>query len=256
MKIRFKVTVVSSAAALLCSAATLSHAAGRIDTTFDAGDFSGSSAVIDNAYMALPENTTFVYRSIGKDGCEVNDTTVTNVTPMIDGVETRQVHDVVYEDDDCDGTRGFLSEDTLDWYAEDVDKNVWYFGEDTKSYCDPTQPNVVCSTEGSWTAGMNDAEPGIVMLADPANGDSYRQEYAEEAQDMAKVLRTNARVDLVFENEIDPDSYHHCVVTKEWSPLEHGAIEHKFYCAGSGLLVVNELQGGPIRTELVAVNHP
>jgi hypothetical protein len=183
----------------------------------------------------------------------VNDVQVTDVTPTIDGVATRQLLDQVYEDDTCSGARDFLSESTLDWYAQDKMGNIWYFGEDTKSFCDPANPSEVCSTLGSWKAGVNGGAPGIVMLADPSPGDFYRQEDAAEAHDMAKVFRIDADVTLTFDNQIDPDSFTGCLITKEWSPLEHGAIEHKFYCPGKGLLLINELQSGTVRTELFDV---
>jgi hypothetical protein len=240
---------------LLSGADTVAYAGSQIDTSFESANFSANSAVIDNHYWPLPEGTTFFYRSVGKDGCQVNPVQVTDTTPEIAGVTTRQVHDQVYEDDDCDGGQDFLSEDTLDWYAQDRDGNIWYFGEDTKEYCNREQPDVVCSTEGSFVAGENGAAPGIVMLANPAPGDFYQQEFAEDAQDMAKVLRLNADVTLTYPNQIDPDEYSECLVTKEWSPLETGAIEHKYYCPGTGLVLINELQGGTVRTELVDVEQ-
>jgi hypothetical protein len=83
-----------------------------------------------------------------------------------------------------------------------VDGNVWYFGEDTKTFCNRDQPDVVCSTEGSFVAGEDGAAPGIVMLAQPTPGDFYQQEFAEDARDMAKVLRLNADVTLGFPNQI------------------------------------------------------
>jgi hypothetical protein len=61
-------------------------------------------------------------------------------------------------------TNGELTEDTFDWYAQDQDGNVWYLGEDTKEL----QGGQVVSTEGSWEAGVNGAEAGIIMWADPA----------------------------------------------------------------------------------------
>ena len=93
------------------------------------------------------------------------------------------------------------------------------------------------------------------MLANPTPGDFYQQEYADDAQDMAKVMRFNADVTLTFPNQIDPDEYSDCLVTKEWSPLEPGAVKQKFYCpsSGKGLLLNNEFQGGRVRTELVDV---
>jgi hypothetical protein len=167
--------------------------------------------------------------------------------------EAREVQDWVYVDEDCDGEPEFLSENTLDWYAQDDYDNVWYLGEYTEEYsCTPPLPGCT-STEGSWNADIPGAEPGIVMLANPTPGAFYRQEYlADMAEDMAKVLRVNARVALTFENNFGPDQqeYEDCVKTKEWSPLEIGVVEHKYYCDGQ-LLLVNELQGGTVRTELV-----
>jgi hypothetical protein len=251
--------------AVFCAATFLSgvapsavYAGGEVDTTFHRGDFAAdeSSATITNPYWPQPEGTTFTYRSVGKDGCEINPVQVTDTITTIDGVAARQLHDQVYEDADCDGTAdsGYPSEDTLDWYAQDTKGNIWYFGEDTASYCNPNDPQMVCTTMGSWKAGENGAKPGIVMLANPSPGAFYRQEYAEDAHDMAKVLRLNSSVTLGFDNSIDPDEYADCLITKEWSPLENGSIEHKYYCPGKGLMLIEELQSGPVRTELVGID--
>jgi hypothetical protein len=48
--------------------------------------------------------------------------TVTRNAPTRAGVRTVEVRDQVYEAD-------VLTEDTLDWYAQDDQGNVWYFGE-------------------------------------------------------------------------------------------------------------------------------
>jgi hypothetical protein len=248
--------VLGSGVFLLGLSGGTARAGGTIEPVFDAANFSNPT-VIDNPYWPLVPGTTFTYHSVAKDECQVNDITVTDVTPLIAGIMTRQVHDQVFEDDDCDGGRDFLSEDTLDWYAQDDDGNVWYMGEDTAEYCDRNDPNKVCSTEGSWTAGVDGAEPGFVMLADPTPGTSYSQEYLEgEAEDMAKILRTDAPVSLIFNNELDQDEYPGCLKTKEWSPLEAGAVEHKYYYPGVGLVLINELQGGTVRTELVNISGP
>jgi hypothetical protein len=252
--------ILCSGLVLLGTSGTVAQAGGALEPVFDAANFPSPPNIndIDNPYWPLVPGTTFTYRSVADDECQVNDVTVTDVTPLIDNILTREVHDQVFEDDDCDGGRDFLSEDTLDRYAQDNDGNLWYLGEDTAEYCDPSQPNMVCSTEGSWTAGVEGAEPGYVMLADPTTpGLSYPQEYlAGEAEDMAKILRNNALVSLVFDNELDQDEYPGCLVTKEWSPLEHGAIEHKYYYPGVGLVLINELQGGTLRTELVNITGP
>ena len=263
MNTHVKKLTVLGVGILLGGAGAAAYAGGKIDTTFAAGNFGSNSASIYNKYWPLNEGTTYTYVSVGKDGCEVNPVKVEGTADItIDGhvILTRTVHDQVYEDEDCLGIDSIkpdnLSEDTIDWYAQDKEGNIWYFGEDTKSFCTDGSGNV-CSTAGSWLAGEQGAAPGIVMLADPAPGDFYRQEYADEAHDMAKVLRLNADVTLTFPNNIKPETYTGCLITKEWSPLETGAIEHKYYCpdASGGLVLINELQSGTVRTELVDVQQ-
>jgi hypothetical protein len=251
---------------LLGLSGVVAHAGGLVDTTFDSATFPTPPAIndIDNPYWTLPASTTFVYYTmpkVGDEGCEINYVWVKDQTVTIAGVETREVQDWVYVDEDCDGVADFLSENTLDWYAQDNFDNVWYLGEYTEEYlCTPHTDPGCTSTEGTWTAGVDDAEPGIVMLAEPTPGDFYQQEYLEdEAEDVAKVLRVNARVVLTFDNPLalvqeEQDEHEDCVKTKEWSPLEIGVVEHKYYC-DSLLLLVNELQGGTVRTELVAVYY-
>jgi hypothetical protein len=99
-------------------------------------------------------------------------------------VTTTVIRDQAYVD-------GILAEDTLDWFAQDEDGNVWYFGEDTKEL--DAQGNVI-STEGSWEAGVNGALPGIVMEAHPRVGDTYQEEFAQGvAEDMASVISLRAK---------------------------------------------------------------
>jgi len=64
-------------------------------------------------------------------------------------------------------------EDTLDWYAQDLDGNVWYMGEDTAEY----ENGEIVSTEGSWKRAVDGARAGIVMPATPIIGVPYRQEF-------------------------------------------------------------------------------
>lgn len=191
---------------------------------------------IDNPFFPLVPGTTFIYEAETEDGLEHNEVYVTHDTKEILGVICTVVSDKEWVDD-------VLVEETLDWFAQDYLGNVWYFGEDTKSYEDG-----MVSTEGSWEAGVDGAKAGIVMLADPVPGASYRQEYYEdEAEDMAKVLRLNANVSVEY------GDFEDCLKTKEWSPLERGTVEHKFYAEGVGLVLVEELQGGKVRVELIDI---
>lgn len=199
-------------------------------------------AVIDNPYSPLTPGTTFEYRTETSDGLETDLVQVTFATKTILGVTATVVHDQVFAD-------GELAEDTFDWFAQDAQGNVWYLGEDS---CEIENGQCV-STEGSWEAGVNGALPGIVMWADPAAhaGRAYRQEYlAGEAEDVAKVLRANASVETPY------GSFTNCLETMDWSPLEAGVREHKFYCPGTGLVLEVSPRDGHARTELVGIRRP
>lgn len=196
--------------------------------------------VIDNPYLPLVPGTTFTYEAETEDGIEENVVNVTRKTKKILDVTCTVVWDLVY-------VGGVLTEETYDWYAQDRHGNVWYFGEDTKEY---DEDGNVISTEGSWEAGVDGAKPGIVMEADPQPGDSYRQEYYEGvAEDMAKVLRLNASVSVPYGDFDD------CLKTKEWTPLDRGVVEHKYYAWGVGLVLVTELKGKSVQVELVGITH-
>jgi hypothetical protein len=237
-------------------------ASGRlVKLPFDAGNFP-LSPVIDNPFWPLPVGASFVYFAQTEDECSFNKVTVTSSTKLVLGVQTRVVRDQewvteVNDDGSCNLATATLTEDTEDYYAQDVSPgNIWYFGEATVAQ-DPETSE--CTTEGSWLAGgppTPDAEPGIIMLARPRSGLRYRQELAEGvAEDMAAVLRVNARV------SIDAGDFSNCVKTKEWTPLAPGEIEHKFYCFdeqgnSAGLVLIEELKGKTVRVEFIGDSLP
>jgi hypothetical protein len=184
------------------------------------------TTTIDNEYFPMKPGTTFVY----KGGQERDEMAVTSDTKKVMGVECVVVDDRAWEN-------GQIIEKTYDWFAQDKEGTVWYFGEDTKEY----ENGKVVSTKGSWEAGVDGAKPGIIMQADPKVGKSYHQEYYKgEAEDMARVLSLNASVTVPY------GSFDHVLVTKEWTPLEPSYHEHKYYARGVG-----HVYGGGL--ELVAV---
>jgi hypothetical protein len=154
------------------------------------------------------------------------------------GVKCREIADKVYVD-------GFLEEDTLDWFAQDELGNVWYFGEDTREL---DQAGNVVSTEGSWEAGVDGALPGILMEARPRVGDTYRQEfYPGVAEDMATVLALNKTVKVPF------GTFRDCLQTKEFTPLEPGQFESKYYAYGVGFIRSVLVKGGKEELNLVRI---
>ena len=198
--------------------------------------------LVTNPWFPLIPGTVFEYRVETDEGVEATIVHVTNEEKTILGIGATVVRDRVYLD-------GELIEDTRDWYAQDRWGNVWYLGEDSCEY----EEGECVSTGGSWEAGIDGAEAGIVMWADPAahRGHTYRQEYyAGEAEDLGKVLRLDARVSVPY------GEFSGCLETMDWTPLEPGHREHKYYCAGTGLVLEVSPRDGRQRNELVSVTRP
>ena len=186
-------------------------------------------ATIDNPFFPLQPGTRWTY-----GGDEKVVVTVTADTKLILGVAATVVRDQVF-------VGGKLEEDTLDWFAQDRQGNVWYFGEQTAEYTN----GKVSSTKGSWTGGVDGAHPGIVMLAQPRVNDAYRQEYlAGEAEDLAKVTALSGKV------TVPAGAYTDVLVTEEWTPLEPGIRERKIYARGIGLVESRTIRGGSGVVEL------
>jgi hypothetical protein len=203
---------------------------------FDPCDFGNEN--IDNPYFTLAPETTFTYESQTEDGTEEDIVVVTDETKEILGVTVTVVRDTVYLD-------GELIEDTFDWFAQDKDGNVWYMGEDTKEY----ENGEVVSTEGSWEAGVDGAEAGIIMLADPQVGSTYRQEwYPEHAEDAAEVVSLNEEVTVPY------GTFTNCLQTREFSTLDPELNEYKYYCLDVGAVTLEEVIDSGETVELIDVN--
>jgi len=191
---------------------------------------------IDNRYWPMRPGSRWIYRETDGQGTPQRVVvTVTDRTKSIIGIQARVVHDVVTQD-------GQLVEDTYDWYAQDAKGNVWYLGEDTKEY----DNGKVTTTEGSWQAGVDGAQPGILLLADPKRAMEYRQEYYKgQAEDAAQVLSLDMRA------KVPAGLFGHVLVTKEYTPLEPNLVEHKFYAPGVGPVLAITVKGGSGRMELL-----
>jgi hypothetical protein len=126
-------------------------------------------------------------------------------------------------------------EKTLDWYAQDRQGNVWYFGEDTAEF---NTAGKVKTTEGSWQSGVDGAEPGLFMPADPTVGaGGYQEYYKGQALDRYVVVSLNASVNVPY------GSFSGCLLTKETTALEPGIVDHKYYVKGVGQVAEEAIKG-------------
>ena len=192
---------------------------------------------VDNPFFPMIRGAVFEF-----DGAEHVEVEVLPDRKVILGVTVTVVRDRVYED-------GELIEDTLDWYAQDLHGNVWYFGEQTAEY----ENGEVTSTAGSWEAGVDGALPGIVMLAEPRTGDVYRQEFYEgEAEDVAAIVAVEGTI------AVDAGAWEgsDVLVTEEWTPLEPDVRERKTYARGFGVVEIRTIEGGDDVTTLTSAIYP
>jgi hypothetical protein len=194
---------------------------------------------IDNPYFPLPVGRVLVYKGIKDSQTQIDRVTVTNRTKTVaEGITARVVTDVATHN-------GKLLEKTSDWYAQDKDGNVWYVGEDTKAYL----PNGEVDTSGSWEAGVNDAEPGLIMEAHPRIPDAYRQEFLRgEAEDTAWVVGRGGSITVPY------GTLHNILATLEATRIEPGAYDQKIYAPDLGIVFEKALTGEPELAKLVSVS--
>jgi hypothetical protein len=240
-----RIHVLGGAAVL----ALLVGAAGAANATRDAGLPTGSEPVkldpddfttrIDNRYRPMRPGDRAVFQVTDPEGLrERSVVKVTNETKLIaNGVTARVLYTKVFED-------GKLIEDNHAWYAEDEKGNVWYLGERAREF----ESGEVTSTKGSWEAGVDGAQAGVIMPARPKVGLAYREEYAKGvAEDRAKVFSLHERAEVPYRRFRSG-----VLLVKETSPLDPpGALDYKFYAKGVGPVLGVEISGGSDREELV-----
>jgi hypothetical protein len=194
------------------------------------------STTIDNPYWPMPVGATWHVHVSNPQGESLQESiAVTPTTKLIaDGVTARVVRDVVYD-------RGKPKEITDDWYAQDKDGNIWYFGENTAEFANGKK-----DTSGSFEAGKNGADAGIAMPAHPYVGLTYREEYYKgHAEDRSKVLALGQQV------EAPAGHFNGALLTDDYSPLEPSVSEYKLYAKGVGPVVAVSVSGENEREDLV-----
>ena len=196
---------------------------------------------IDNPYWPMEPGTRWVYRETNESGEALKVVVVAthDTKEIANGITARVVRDTVT-------LEGALIEDTKDWYAQDVDGNVWYLGENTAEFED----GELTSREGSFEAGVDGALPGIIMPAHPEPGMKYRQEFYEgEAEDNGEVLSTHEMAEVPF------GQFEDVLLTKDTITIEPDVLEYKLYARGIGPVLVLGVSGGGGREELVKVDQ-
>jgi hypothetical protein len=192
------------------------------------------SAHITNPWFPLRPGSVYRYRGTKDGKAAVEILRVTRRTKRILGAPTIVVRDRLY-------LGGELSEDTVDWYTQDRQGNVWYLGEATKQL----ENGRVVSREGSFQAGVNGARGGIFMPAKPKVGQEFLQELSPgHAEDRFRIVDLSASVTVPYV------SSRRALRTTEWTPLEPKVVDAKFYVRGIGTVKEVQVKGPGLREKL------
>lgn len=207
---------------------------GRYLPELDPQDF---DYALTNPMFFWPVGRKMIYEKVSSEGTERVEITALADTIDINGFECRQIQDLAFLD-------GQLLEETIDWYAQHSNGDVWYMGEIAKNY---DEDGFLEDVDGSWRYGKDGAQPGILMLGTPTIGTIYRQEYLiDEAEDIGRVLADNETV------VVAAGTFTGCLMTEDGSSIEPGHTEYKYYAPGVGLILEVDTESGE-RLELIQI---
>jgi hypothetical protein len=149
------------------------------------------------------------------------DTTVTQLTKVIDGVTTMVVFDRDFQD-------GQLTESEVFFVAQDDRGRVWTLGEYPEEY----DMGRLLGAPSTWLSGAAGARAGIAMPQAPRAGSpTYLQGLSPEVRfkDCARVFKTNERVCVPVR------CYDQVLEMDEFAPLKpNEGHQRKFYAPGVG----------------------
>jgi hypothetical protein len=195
---------------------------------------------IDNPYWPMKPGSRWIFEETNPKGDRERVVTeVTNRTKMTAaGIRARVIRDEAHED-------GKPVEITDDWYAQDKDGNLWYFGEAVSNY----ENGKLADHEGSWEAGKGGAQAGIAMPADLEPNLYYRQEYskgvAEDHGTIVTVGKEKVEVPFGFFNR-------GVLMTRDTAPIEPKVQELKFYAPNVGPILSIHTDSDAGRAELIS----
>lgn len=229
----------------------------RYDPSFDPRDFDSDFRHLSRPNPWRPLGIGYHWSYAG--GEETTEIQVLDKTKAIEGVTCIVVNDRVEDD-------GELVENTDDWFAQAKNGDVYYCGEETGEYeyFDGDRPREaeLVSIDGAFKWGRDGDKGGVLFPGMPRVGKTFRQELSlGNAEDAARVMATHYRYgrNPKLDKYVPRAFIRHfcdtgdCVVTAEFTPLEPGALEYKYFAAGIGLILEVDRRSGDT-TRLVDCN--
>jgi hypothetical protein len=195
---------------------------------------------IDNKFFPLAPGTQFTF--VGQAGLGDEEVrilprivvfTVTDMTKVIDGVETLVIWDQDFAIDE-EGEQ-FLVEEQIAFFVQDEDGNVWMLGE----YPEEFEDGEFVGAPMTWIQGVQDAQGGIIVLGRLGRqrlGTEFLQGLVPSIEffDCGLVHRKLRR--LTVRGEV----FRNIVVIRERDAFDpEGGIQQKYYARGVGLVKVD-----------------
>lgn len=245
--------LLASLAAGACAPTTASEGAALAGEEVTGSDFESfdpaaftDPTTIDNRWLPLVPGTEYLFEGSTFEDGELSrhwlEFTVTDLVKEIGGVPTVVTWILDYSD-------GELVEKEVSFYAQDDDGNVWYLGEHPEEYEDGK-----FITAPTWIHGIADARAGIAMTVDAQPGSrSYSQGWGP-AVDFADRGQVSEVLDELC---TAVECYREVVVVREFTEVEPGAAQLKYYAPGVGNIRVS-WQGSDAQREeleLIGVNQ-
>lgn len=203
----------------------------KVPSEFDAKNFTPQGSHV-NPWLPMTVGVQSVRRGFvsvgGRRIPHIRVTTVTDVTKMINGVRAVLVLDQDFDD-------GQLSEQAIDYLAQDVGGNVWYMGSYTEAY----EGGQFLNAQDAWLAGVNGAAVGLYFPGDPQPGSPPFDQVAIPGGE-----HSTGQVVQIGQKQCVPfDCFTDVVVV-----LEDGS-EHKYWAPGVGGILTEPLSGTAQETE-------
>jgi hypothetical protein len=190
---------------------------------------------VDNRFLPYVPGSQLVLDGVVVDEAGISHphrivTTVTDLTKVVDGVNTVVVFDVDIQD-------GEVVESELFFVAQRADGSVWTLGEYPEEY----DGGELAGAPSTWIAGTAGARAGIAMQAHPQEGTpTYLQGLSPDIdfKDCATVVKVDQRTC------VSAGCFEHVVVTDEFAPLDpEGGHQRKLAAPGVGVVRVGAAGG-------------
>jgi len=189
----------------------------------DAADFAGDAT---NQWFPLVPGTRWTYRQDWPTGGRSVVAEVMRRRRVIAGVDTTPVRWQVR-------SHGTARTVMVRWYAADSGGNVWWFGQRVLAH----GGRLDRLAARSFQAGREGAEAGLVIAAEPRQGDGYLN-----AEQPGVVERRSTVLSLTGTVATSKQTFHDTVITRDVAAMDASHTVQTYFARGIGIVAQEDSQ--------------